>query len=183
MGRDGTKYAFPGVAIGNGGSAIIDHNQIGADLIRIVFESLRDGHVPLPVLSSSTAASIIQTKNNCPPVGNSTDDPSLPKECQSILAFSGGNSKLRYQWLMNPYIDNGWVSLDIDKSDFETIEAKARNTESTVGSAVGKAIRGGSWGALNNEAVAKFIETAAGVIARHTAQRAGWCALYSEQTR
>ena len=46
---------------------------------------------------------------------------------------------------------------------------------------VGKAIRGGSWGALNNEAVAKVIETVAEVLACHATERAGWCANTASQ--
>lgn len=67
------------------------------------------------------------------------------------------------------------ADISIDEAGFQEIEAHSRKAEASVAGAVGKAIRGGSWGALNNEAVAKLVETAAGVVARHVTERAQWC--------
>lgn len=67
----------------------------------------------------------------------------------------------------------GW---NVSPDDFLKIQAAANQIEGVVGGAVGKVLRGASTGALNNEAIAKVVETAAGVIARHTAERVGWCA-------
>jgi hypothetical protein len=57
----------------------------------------------------------------------------------------------------------------------------ANHAEAIVAGAVGKAIRGGAWGSLNNEALARVIETAAGVLARHSAERIGWCSSKAKQ--
>lgn len=162
--RDGTTYTFPGITAQNT-QTNIDHSQIEADLIRIILEALSDAYAPLPVLASSTATTIDNTKNI---VDFSDLDPNTPV---SVI------------WYFDHHQPSRTLPFTITANQFQDMEAKARSTEASVAGIVGKAIRGGSWGSLNNEALARSIETAAGVLARHTTERIEWCkqALQSPQ--
>ena len=173
IGREGTVYAFPGITGTNSGGVAIDHNQVGADLIRILFESIRDTYAPLPVLANSTASWLV---HQC-------DSPSdkycvFKNEKVAEIAFKDRDEQ-DIEWNLGRWSHLPPYHGKITKAEFEEIEANARSSESATADVVGKAIRGGSWGALNNEAVAKVVETVAGVLARHTTERAGWCAKYS----
>jgi hypothetical protein len=152
IGRDGSQYGFPGIVEQNT-QVSIDHNQIGADGIRIVLEALRDTYAPLPVLENATAAA------------------TLP---DYVIKFDE-QGKGSIQWRYDHHDPAKFETIKVDNEHFQTIEAYARKAEATIAGTVGKAIRGGSLGALNNEAVAKIVETAAGVIARHVTERAAWC--------
>jgi hypothetical protein len=54
------------------------------------------------------------------------------------------------------------------------VDEHASKTEATVTAGASKVIRGGSWAALNNEAVAKTVETAAGINSRKIAEKVLW---------
>ena len=152
--RDGTTYNFPG-ATGACTQTNINHSQIEADVIRIILEALRDSYAPLPVLANSTAATI-----------DGTD----------ILVFGLDHSApTTVNWHINHKDVGNALQFTLTADQFQAIEAKARSVESAAAGVIGKAIRGGSWGSLNNEAVARSLETAAGVLARHSAERAEWC--------
>lgn len=147
VGRDGSQFGFPGTVERN--SRIdIDHSQVAADTLRVVLEALRDSIAPLPVLPQATAAA-------------------------SLKGYVVDFGKPLH-WIYDRR-DGAFVDIIIDEARFQEIDAHARMAEASVAGAVGKAIRGGSWGALNNEAVAKLVETAAGVLARHMTERADWC--------
>jgi hypothetical protein len=136
--RDGTRYTFPGLAW-NGTSVSVDQSQVGADLIRIVIEALRDEAAPLPFVANATR------------LKQPMDGP------------------IEIYYPASP----GW---SVSADDFLQIQGTANHIEAVIGGTVGKAIRGGSAGALNNEAIAKVVETAAAVFARQVAERVGWCA-------
>ncbi len=87
--------------------------------------------------------------------------------------------KIRVLRPFDPQHDRAWNIAAPD--DWLALEAKASQVETWVAGAVGKAIRGGSAFSANNEALAKAVETAAGVIARHAAERALWCATRAER--
>jgi len=55
------------------------------------------------------------------------------------------------------------------------VNERAGAVESMVGGVVGELIQGISWLSLNNEAIAKAIETALGVTARKGAEKFAWC--------
>lgn len=148
VGRDGTQYGFPGIVEADT-HADIDHSQIAADTLRILLEAIRDHYAPLPVLPQSTAAATLTNY---------------------VIEFG---KPLR--WTFDKRDPGNFETVTIDEAGFQSIEAHARKAEASVAGAVGKAIRGGSWGSLNNEAVAKLVETAAGVVARHMTERAEWC--------
>lgn len=159
----GTHYKFTGLAPAGSGVAI-DHSQVGADLIRISFEALRDTYLTVPVVSKSTLATLNtdeKFKAMLEKNGITVDTYAEPAGTWHV-GKPGGSGGTIYNYQMQA-------------SAFTDAEAQANQAESMVATAVGKAIRGGSWGSLNNEALAKAVETAAGVFARHVAERAGWC--------
>jgi len=63
----------------------------------------------------------------------------------------------------------------VTQDQFASINDWSNRVEGVVGSATGQAIRGISWISLNNEALAKMIETAVGVAARKGTERLAWC--------
>ncbi len=151
--RDGTTFRFP-VEIdptpGNSGNKIqtissVDHSQVGADIIRIILEAIRDGSL-----------------NKCD---------ALPAIDKSATGFKKG--------LLRVFTDNTdkncKITWKIASEGVEVMQARANAAESMIATAAGKAMRGGSIGSLDNEALARAAETAIGVMARHTTERAEWC--------
>jgi hypothetical protein len=63
----------------------------------------------------------------------------------------------------------------LSAENFGSVEAFAGRIEGVTGAVVGRAVRGVSWIALNNEALAVLIETTVGVAARKFAEKASWC--------
>lgn len=159
--RDGTKFQFPvsipvlatnstepadTMAIRFGTPprfSSVDHSQVGADLIRVVLEAVRDGS--LEKCSALPAMSELATGVQAGLLAVYTE-----KQC-----------------------GKPWNVLN--ERRFTEIQARSNAAESMIATAVGKLIRGGSMGSLNNEALARAAETAAGVIARHTTERVEWC--------
>lgn len=150
--RDGTKFKFP-VEIdfdNNKTQAIsaVDHSQVGADIIRIIFEAIHDGSMSmcnaLPAINKSSTG----YRENL--LRLNTDD------------RDNSESECSLKWSKNSEIVN-------------KIQARANAAESMIATAAGKALRGGSMGSLDNEALARAAETAIGVMARHTAERVEWC--------
>ena len=154
--RDGTTFRFP-VEIdptpGNPGNKIqtissVDHSQVGADIIRIILEAIRDGSLnecnALPAIDTSATG----VKKGLLRVY--TDSPNtINEECK--------------------------IKWNITRNELSGIQARANAAESMIATAAGKAMRGGSMGSLNNEALARATETAIGVMARHTTERVEWC--------
>lgn len=157
---DGSKYSFS--ALSNvDGKLSIDHNQIGADIVRILLEAARDAFYPLPVSKDSTLALNQDGKTSKKKIEN-----------LNVIVFNKEENK------------KDWQNFNIKITDEEfnkKILTKANRSEAEIATAVGKAIRGGLIGSLNNEALAKTIETAAGVVARHTRERFEWCSFVQEQ--
>ncbi len=150
---DGTKFQFPVDIDSISGKKIqvissVDHSQVGADIIRIILEAIRDGSLDdceaLPALDKSATG----VKNGLLKVFTENTDNTKGKCTRKWKIASGG--------------------VDI-------MLARANAAESMIATAAGKAIRGGSMGSLNNEALARAAETAIGVMARHTTERVEWC--------
>ena len=59
--------------------------------------------------------------------------------------------------------------------DFSKVNEWGNTVEGTVGAAVGEAIRGIGWIALNNETLAKLIETSVAVSAKKGIEKVAWC--------
>jgi len=63
----------------------------------------------------------------------------------------------------------------ISEDDFGKVEEFASRVEGATGAAIGRVVRGVSWIALNNEALAALIETTVAVAVRKFAEKAAWC--------
>lgn len=146
---DGTIFKFPVEVIQGEGLSSVDHSQIGADIIRIILEAIRDGSLDkcnsLPAVSSATGV-----KKDL--LRDFKDVKENNMECETNRIWK--------------------IPTDVDLSK---MKARVNAAESMIATAAGKAMRGGSIGSLNNEALARAAETAIGVIARHTAERYEWC--------
>ncbi|OAI17837.1 hypothetical protein A1359_05545 [Methylomonas lenta] len=158
---DGSQFGFPGVASPTG-SLKVNYSQIATEVMRIFLTALRDGLAPIPVLENSTAASLQYDFD--------------------ILQFGLSDQPITLEWHMDRHDASKVLSIRVSPEQFENIESNARQVEASVASSVGKAVRGGSMGSLNNEAVAQLLETVAGVLAKHKSQRAQWCLLAQDQS-
>lgn len=158
---DGSQFGFPGVASPTG-SLKVNYSQIATEVMRIFLTALRDGLAPVPVLENSTAASLQYDFD--------------------ILQFGLSDQPITLEWHMDRHDSSKVLSIRVSPEQFENIESNARQVEASVASSVGKAVRGGSMGSLNNEAVAQLLETVAGVLAKHKSQRAQWCLLAQDQS-
>jgi hypothetical protein len=185
IGRDGTQYGFPGTSEQDG-RVSIDHNQVSADGIRLLLEAFRDTFAPLPVLVNSTAAQqgglaqyAIAFDNQGQLIRETDADGQLLPGWEEKYQI-GADGGVQLIWHFDRHDAANSATITINEDKFQKIEAHARKAEAQVAGSIGKAIRGGSWGALNNEAIATLLETAVGVVARHTAERGEWCLLAQE---
>ena len=67
------------------------------------------------------------------------------------------------------------ANYNVTAEQFTSVNKDAAAAESMVGGITGKLVRGISWASLNNEAIARTIETAAGVAARKAMEKLSWC--------
>jgi len=156
--RGGAKYVFPGVSITVDPFSDnllqvgkIDFTQVGADVVRVVLEALGDAWGQLPADQTSTACKAI------------TDRPNQYKEI--FPEFKCYNEE---ESIVKP-------------AQFAEVNNYANLSESLAATATGEVIRGGAWISLNNEALAKLIETAVGVVARKAAEKVSWCVYACKQ--
>lgn len=63
----------------------------------------------------------------------------------------------------------------VDAAEFGAVNRIANQAEAAVSSAVGPAIRGAGWASLNNESLARLIETLVAVTVRKVTEKAAWC--------
>jgi hypothetical protein len=63
----------------------------------------------------------------------------------------------------------------VSQPAFGKIDAYANQLEGTAAAAAGRLFRGGGPLALNNEALARILETTIGITARKVAEKIGWC--------
>ncbi len=152
--RDGTTFKFPvDIDLGSGNAtqnptqaiSSVDHSQVGADIIRIILEAIRDGSL-----------------KECD---------ALPAVDESATGVKAGLLRF-YTDIPNQNCKGQWKVAD---KDLGGIQARSYAAESMIATAAGKALRGGSIGSLDNEALARAAETAIGVMARHTTERVEWC--------
>lgn len=154
--RDGSQFGFSGISSGSD-SLKVDHSQIAADVMRIFLDALRDTLAPLPVLAYSTAGT--------------------QPEVFDVMEFQAPDQSINFDWHTDRHDQSKTLRLSITAQQFEYIQALAKQAEASAASSIGKAIRGGAIGSLNNEAVARQLETAAGVLARHETEHTQWCLL------
>lgn len=79
------------------------------------------------------------------------------------------------QKLLSRYAPPAGGEPGVCEEQFTKVNDWANRAEGIVGSATAQAIRGISWISLNNEALAKMIETAVGVAARKGTEKLAWC--------
>lgn len=160
--RDGTRYKYTGVSADKNAISSINHSQMGADVMRIGLEAFRDVFLQLPVVPESTLYKLKYefTDEN----GNRSNNENLKSLVVNIYEKNG-----KWAYKEHPY------NYQVSQKKFNDFQTIANKVESEVATLVGTAIRGGSIEALNNEALAKIIETSAGVKARHLTERAFWC--------
>jgi hypothetical protein len=126
----------------------LDYLTIGSDLIRVLLEAVFDSYDRLPAVTNATGVAIASTnRGKAGPI-------SLP-DFQKIKPKP-------------PY-------LQVSEKQFTSIETFANGIDASSGTATGQLLRGIGWGALNNEAVAKLIETAIGASARKVGEKLAWC--------
>lgn len=63
----------------------------------------------------------------------------------------------------------------IDDEAFAAVQQRANGADAAASATFGRIVRGASWISLNNEAVAKLLETVVGVTVRKVAEKAAWC--------
>jgi len=147
--RGGAKYAFPGVSI----SVDLTADQV-VQASKVDFTQVGSDIVRIAIEATGDALAQL-------PV-----DPSSTA-CEAINAKTLKDySKLRCYGR-----DNEQVTVE----EFAKVNDRAGKVETYVATATGQVIRGISWLSLNNEALAKLIETAVGVFARKAAEKVTWC--------
>jgi len=154
--RNGNAVAFPtwSLAINQGGNKLsvsatsINSARISSDLIRLFVEALFDSIFYVPAQPQSSAA------------------------MDKLKLFA--NSENAYPtWDTIQFKDqNGTIVTPIVK---ESIFFASTQTEALATAAMGKAIRGGLVGGLNNETLAAAVETAAGVTAKKLTEHEVYC--------
>jgi hypothetical protein len=60
-------------------------------------------------------------------------------------------------------------------AEFAAVQQRANQAEAGASAVFGRIIRGGSWISLNNESLAKLLETIVGVVVRKVTEKVAWC--------
>ena len=156
--RTGDKLVFPPIsAVLSVGPKTtftmtdVDFNAVGANFLRVVIEALFDAYSGLPATTGSTGTKVFPT-----------DSP-----------FAALNLPTMDQ------IEKAGSFRVVTPEDLTQINRIANTTEGVATALTGQIVRGVNIVSLNNEAMAKAVETTVGVTARKAADVAGWCAFAS----
>lgn len=149
--RGGTKYVFPGLSI--------NIDPLSANLLQV--EKIDFTQVGSDVVRVFLEAEF-DALGQLPADQTST-------ACEAIKAGQ-----------FTDYPDfKCYVETETDKTvkatEFTKVNDLASQAESLAATATGLVIRGVSWISINNEALAKLIETAVGVAARKATEKVAWC--------
>jgi len=153
--RGGDKLQVPSITVsfdpakGQLSATKVDYALVGSDLIRVLFEAIFDANDRVPAVSTATGVGDPAAKTNIPGAVRLVD----------FGKITGWNP---------PY-----SAIDADK--FGQIQSFANSASSTTATATGQAIRGLGPASLNNEAVAKLIESLVGTVSRKVAEKVAWC--------
>lgn len=109
--RDGSRFGFSGISVG-ADSLKVDHSQIGADVMRIFLDAMRDTLVPLPVLAYSTAG------------GQPADF--------DVMLFQTAEQPISFDWHLDRHDQSKTLHLSITAQQFETIQALAKQAEASA---------------------------------------------------
>jgi hypothetical protein len=77
--------------------------------------------------------------------------------------------------LLREYGKDASKKEQVSETDFMKVNSISSTAETATASVTGQVIRGIGWVSLNNEALAKLIETAVGVVARKGTEKVAWC--------
>ena len=145
--RDGSSLAFPGVEISASlGSSEIDIPEL--DYLVIGTDLIR-------VLLEAEFDSFLRV----PAVSNATGASKLIDAEYRLVNFGEADSSI----------------YEVSTEEFGEIKRISTQAESVIGSGVGRIVRGASLFSLNNEALAKAIETAVGMAAKKATEKVVWC--------
>ncbi|WP_454743991.1 hypothetical protein [Cupriavidus necator] len=125
--------------------------EIAPQLMRVLLEAIYDSHgLVVPAISSSTAC---------------TSPPLYPKQ------YCLGPDDMKAQGLAHS-LDAGTTPTTAERVKW--VDEYANRFEAIVTALTSQLIRGGGWASLNNETVAKTVETMAGVNSRKVGEKALW---------
>lgn len=128
----------------------IDFPTVGSDIVRVILEATFDAHDLLPAVSSATGTMVSDEKERpLPP-----EDRLPVNDPQKVADPRSGNLK---------------------EDEFGKVNQVASRMEAVSSAAVGQLVRGAGWVSLNNEALAKLLETFVGVTFRKVTEKAAWC--------
>ena len=128
----------------------VDFNDVAGNVTRVLVEAMFNSVQRLPALdANATGAQIFKA----------------PYEKDNLPALDG--------------IDAKCDSLKVTKAEFEEATSLANGAHASVATAVGQFVRGVNVVALNNEPVAKVLESFAGTFSRKATERIGWCLYYA----
>lgn len=123
----------------------LEPELVGADIVRVTFEALGDALNRIPATSEATG---ITSK--------------ILVEAGKQLPDAG---RIKIEGKKPPKVEDVMTN----------VESLSGQAHGVVSAGVGSAIRGINVAALNNEAVAKILESTAGTIVRKATERIAWC--------
>jgi len=154
--RGGTKYVFPGLAVS------VDPSS--DTLVKI-------SKIDFTQVGSDVVRAFIEA------LGDQLGQ--LPADTTSTACKAKTAGKLDGCDNLRCYVE---AKEQVKAEQFSKINEYANQAESLAATATGQVIRGVSWLSLNNESLAKLIETAVGVVARKATEKVTWC-LYACTTK
>ena len=147
--RGGTKYAFPGFSV--------SADPFSESMIQV-------SKVDFTQVGSDVVRVYIEA------MGDQCGQ--LPADQTSTACKAKMADQLINVDKMQCYIE---ADQQVKADQFSKVNDRSNQAESLAATATGQAIRGISWLSLNNEALAKVVETTVGVVARKATEKITWC--------
>jgi len=147
--RGGTKYAFPGISIN--------------------IDPLSDSVLKVAKIDFTQVGSDI-VRVFLEALGDKLGQ--LPADQTSTACKAIKNDQFGEYPKFKCYVE---AEQQVKADQFTKVNELANQAESLAATATGEALRGVNWLSLNNEAIAKIIETAVGVIMRKATEKVAWC--------
>lgn len=126
----------------------IDYASVGADLVRVLLEAIFDAHDRIPAVSNATGVVDVAAEPGMASVGL-VDFGKITQWSPSYTA--------------------------ITSTQFGDIQSFANSLDSATAAGTGQLIRGLGPTAMNNDALAKVIESAVGTTVRKVGEKLAWC--------
>lgn len=151
--RTGASFQFPAVAVSFDvaktqiSATQLDYLAIGSQLVRVMLEAIFDAHDRLPAVSKATGVTLSSDRKGI--------------EAIELPDYKSIKNTKDYE--------------PVDEEAFGKIDAYANQLDGAAAVVTGRALRGVGPVALNNEAIAKLIETAIGAVVRKVGEKVGWC--------